>query len=275
MSDNASAPTTPAPPTPLTLLGLGAMGTALARTWLAAGHPLTVWNRSPGRSTELALRGARVAATAADAVAASPLVVTCLLDDASVREALADADLTGKDLVDLTTSTPAESHARAVWAAGRGARFLDGGIMAVPPMIGAPDAGGYVLYSGTRALFDEHREVLAVPAATRYVGAEVGLAALYDVALLSAMTAMFAGARHAFALVAEAGVDEKEFGGLLADRLAAMAPATAGFGAATSAEDATSPAVVEAGDAALLRTARERGVDTALLIASAGSVAGI
>ncbi|NEE62006.1 NAD(P)-dependent oxidoreductase, partial [Streptomyces sp. SID8455] len=84
-------PTTPAPPAPLTLLGLGAMGTALARTWLAAGHPLTVWNRSPGRSTELALRGARVAATAADAVAASPLVVTCLLDDASVREALADA----------------------------------------------------------------------------------------------------------------------------------------------------------------------------------------
>lgn len=141
MSDNASAPTTP---TPLTLLGLGAMGTALARTWLAAGHPLTIWNRSPGRSTELALRGARVAATAADAVAASPLVVTCLLNDASVREALADADLTGKDLVDLTTSTPAESHARAVWAAGRGARFLDGGIMAVPPMIGAPDAGGYV-----------------------------------------------------------------------------------------------------------------------------------
>lgn len=141
-------------------------------------------------------------------------------------------------------------------------------------MIGAPDAGGYVLYSGTRALFDEHREVLAVPAATRYVGTEVGLAALYDVALLSAMTAMFAGARHAFALVEEAGVDEKEFGGLLADWLAAMAPATAGFGAAPSAEDATSPAVAEAGDAALLRTARERGVDTALLIASAGSVAG-
>jgi len=32
--------------TPITLLGLGDMGTALARAWLAAGHPLTVWNRS-------------------------------------------------------------------------------------------------------------------------------------------------------------------------------------------------------------------------------------
>ncbi len=177
------------------------MGAALARTWLAAGHPLTVWNRSPGRSAELALRGARVADTAAEAVAASPLVVTCLLDDASVREALADADLTGKDLVDLTTSTPAESRSRAAWAAGRGARFLDGGIMAVPPMIGAPGAGGYILYRGPRALFDQHRDVLGVPAETRYAGEDFGLAALYDVALLSAMTAMFAGARHAFALV--------------------------------------------------------------------------
>ncbi|MFF6906046.1 NAD(P)-dependent oxidoreductase [Streptomyces sp. NPDC012389] len=275
MPDNASAPTAPTSPTPLTLLGLGAMGTALARTWLAAGHPLTVWNRSPGRSTELALRGARVADTAADAVAASPLVITCLLDDASVREALADADLTGKDLIDLTTSTPAESRARAAWAAERGARFLDGGIMAVPPMIGAPEAGGYILYSGPRALFDEHRDVLSVPAATRYVGEESGRAALYDVALLSAMTAMFAGARHAFALVENAGVDREEFGGLVAGWLAAMAPATAGFGSAPSAEDVTSPAVVEAGDAALFRTAREQGVDTGLLTASAGAVTGI
>ncbi|SCE60799.1 NAD binding domain of 6-phosphogluconate dehydrogenase [Streptomyces sp. Termitarium-T10T-6] len=190
MSDNTVASTSP---TPLTLLGLGAMGAALARTWLAAGHPLTVWNRSPGRTAELAAAGARVAATAAEAVAASRLVVTCLLDDASVREALAEADLTGRDLVDLTTSTPAESRTRAAWANERGARFLDGGIMAVPPMIGVPEAGGYVFYSGSREVFDAHRETLAVPAATRYVGADPGFAALHDVALLSAMTAMFAG----------------------------------------------------------------------------------
>ncbi|MDQ0696194.1 NAD(P)-dependent oxidoreductase [Streptomyces sp. W4I9-2] len=272
MSDNTFASTRP---TPLTLLGLGAMGVALARTWLAAGHPLTVWNRSPGRSAELAAAGARVAATAAEAVAASPLVVACLLDDASVREALAEADLTGKDLVDLTTSTPAESRTRATWANERGARFLDGGIMAVPPMIGVPEAGGYVFYSGSREVFDAHREVLAVPAATRYVGADPGFAALHDVALLSAMTAMFAGARHAAALVENAGIDRKEFGALLAGWLTAMAPATAAYAGGPVAEDPTSPAVAAAGDAALLRTAQEQGVDTALLIASAGSVSGM
>lgn len=275
MSDTTAAPTPSTSPTPVTLLGLGAMGTALARTWLAAGHPLTVWNRSPGRGAELAREGARVAATAAEAVASSPLVITCLLDDASVRAALADADLTGKDLVDLTTSTPAESRDRAAWANERGARFLDGGIMAIPPMIGVPEAGGYVFYSGSREVFDEHREVLAVPAATKYVGEEFGLAALYDVALLSAMNAMFAGARHAAALVADAEIDQEAFGALVADWLTAMAPATAAYAGGPVPDDPTSAAVAESGDATLLRTAEEQGVDTALLIASAGSMDGM
>ncbi len=189
--------------TPLTLLGLGDMGTALARSWLAAGHPLTVWNRTPAKAGPLVDEGARTAATAAGALesAAGP-VILCLLDDASVGEALDGADLHGKDLINLTTSTPAQARQRARWAQERGARFLDGGIMAVPPMIGRPETGGYVLYSGDHALFERHREALEVPAGARFVGADAGHAALHDVALLSAMTGMFAGLTHAFALVA-------------------------------------------------------------------------
>ena len=49
-------------------------------------------------------------------MAASNLVVVCLLDDASVDEVLAGTDLAGKDLVNLTTSTPAQARARAEWA---------------------------------------------------------------------------------------------------------------------------------------------------------------
>ncbi|CAM5705082.1 Histidinol-phosphate aminotransferase [Streptomyces californicus] len=192
-------------------------------------------------------------------MAASPLVVTCLLDDASVREVLADADLGGRDLVDLTTSTPAESRSRAAWASGRGARFLDGGIMAVPPMVGVPEAGGYVFYSGSREVFDAHREVLAVPAATRYVGADPGLAALQDVALLSAMTAMFAGARHAAALVAEAGIDQKAFGALVAEWLTAMAPSTAAYAGGPAPRTPRARPWRRPGTAALLRTGRRPG----------------
>lgn len=105
MSDNAAREDS-AHKEPVTLLGLGAMGTALADAWLTAGHPLTVWNRNPRRAEPFAARGATVAATAGEAVAAGRLVVLCLLDDDSVDEALAEADLTGRDLVNLTTGTP-------------------------------------------------------------------------------------------------------------------------------------------------------------------------
>jgi 3-hydroxyisobutyrate dehydrogenase-like beta-hydroxyacid dehydrogenase len=256
--------------TSLTVLGLGAMGAALARSWLAAGHPVTVWNRTPARAEALAADGATVARTAAEAVAANRLVVACLLDDASVGTALADADLAGKDLVNLTTGTPAEARDRSAWAAARGARFLDGGIMAVPPMIGVPDSGAYVFYSGSTEAFDEHRATLAVPAGTRYAGEDPGYAALYDVALLSGMTGLFAGVTHAFALVRREDVDLMEFGRLLTDWLAAMGGAVQDTAERLVSGDYTTGVVSNLamqanGNRTMLDTARDQGVDPALI----------
>ncbi|MER6956358.1 NAD(P)-binding domain-containing protein [Streptomyces sp. NPDC000618] len=256
--------------TPVTLLGLGAMGSAMARAWLAAGHPLTVWNRTPARAAALAAQGARVADSAAEAVAASALVVVCLLDDASVDEVLAGADLAGKDLVNLTTSTPAEARARAERARERGARYLDGGIMAVPPMIGVPGAGGYVFYSGSRELFERHRDTLSVPAGTAYVGVDAGFAALHDVALLSAMYGMFAGAAHAFALIRKEDIDPGSLAPLLADWLVAMAPAVHQTAAQLRSGDYTEGVVSNlamqvAGTPTFLHTAEEQGVSPELL----------
>ena len=255
---------------PVTLLGLGAMGTALARAWLAAGHPLTVWNRTPGRAAGLVGEGAKPAGSAAEAVAASGLVVVCLLDDASVGEALADVDLAGKDLVNLTTTTPAEARDRAAWAREHGARYLDGGIMAVPPMIGVPEAGGYVFYSGAEAVFEEHRETLAVPAGTTYVGEDTGHAALHDVALLSAMYGMFAGVHHAFALISKEGIDPVGFAPLLAGWLTAMAQGVHLTADQLRSGDYTKGVVSNlamqvAGTPTFLSTAEQQGVSPELL----------
>ncbi|WP_439679978.1 NAD(P)-binding domain-containing protein [Embleya sp. MST-111070] len=259
------------PRSPLAVLGLGAMGGALARAWLAAGHPVTVWNRTPGRAEPFADAGATVAASAAEAVAAAELVVVCLLDHASVEETLAGVDLAGRDLVDLTTTTPAEARAGAAGAAERGARFLAGGVMAIPPMIGVPGAGCYVFYSGSREVFDTRGDTLAVPAAGRYVGADAGFAALYDVALLSAMTGMFAGLTHAFALVREEAIEPTAFAPLLAEWLTAMAPTAHRTAAQLTTGDyasgVASPLTMQlAGAPTLLRTAAEQGVSPELLL---------
>ncbi|MFF0221803.1 NAD(P)-dependent oxidoreductase [Streptomyces sp. NPDC004629] len=255
---------------PVTLLGLGAMGTALARAWLVAGHPLTVWNRTPARAAALAAEGATVADSAAAAVAANTLLVVCLLDDASVGEALARTDLTGRDLVNLTTGTPAQARARAAWARERGARYLDGGIMAVPPMIGVPQAGGYVLYSGSRELFERHRQTLGVPAGTTYVGQDAGFAALHDIALLSAMYGMFAGAAHAFALIRKEDIDPTSLAPLLADWLVAMAPGVHRTAERLRSGDYTEGVVSRlamqaAGAPTFLSTAAQQGVSPELL----------
>ncbi|MFC5814759.1 NAD(P)-dependent oxidoreductase [Nonomuraea harbinensis] len=259
--------------TPITLLGLGDMGTALAHSWLAAGHPLTVWNRTREKAEPLVRGGARAADTAAEAVAsAAGPVVLCLLDDDSVGETLDGADLNGKDVVNLTTGTPAQAWRRARWVNERGARFLDGGIMAVPPMIGRPETGGYVFYSGDRELFDRHREALEVPAGAEFVGEDPGHAALHDIALLSAMTGMLAGITHAFALVSrEKDLDLARFAGLLAEWLGAMAGSSQEMAAQLASGDYTEGvtsnlAMMAAGNDSLLATARDQGVDPRLLV---------
>ncbi|MFG3244930.1 NAD(P)-dependent oxidoreductase [Streptomyces sp. NPDC048157] len=256
--------------TPVTMLGLGTMGTALARTWLAAGHPLTVWNRTPARAAALAAEGARVADTAAEAVAANALIVLCLLDDTSVDVVLSGTDLADKDLVNLTTSTPAQARARAEWARERGARYLDGGIMAVPPMIGVPETGAYVFYSGSRELFERHQQTLGVPAGTTYVGKNAGFAALHDVALLSAMYGMFAGAAHAFALIRKEDIDPASLAPLLADWLVTMAPAVHQTADQLRSGDYTKGVVSNlamqvAGTPTFLSTAEQQGVSPELL----------
>lgn len=209
----------------VSVLGLGAMGRALAAALLAAGHDVTIWNRTAGRAAGLAEAGAAVASTVEDAVRASPVVIVCLLDEASVREQLdpvADA-LRGRDLVNLTTTTPDEARALATWATCQQAAYVDGGIMAVPAMIGGP--ASLVLYSGDTAGVERHRAVLEAFGRAAYVGTDAGAAAMYDTAMLGAMYAMFAGFEQGGRMVRTAGGTAGALAAMLTPFLQAMAEA--------------------------------------------------
>ncbi|CAL9477057.1 hypothetical protein SUDANB95_02939 [Actinosynnema sp. ALI-1.44] len=180
--------------TPVTVIGLGTMGRALAAAFVAAGHPTTVWNRTPGRAV---VPGATHADTAGDAVAASPLVVACLAHYDATTAALADADLAGRSLVTLNSGTPSGARSTAAWATARGARHLDGAIKNVPDAIGAADTQLY--YSGDETVYAEHEATLRVLGGdTSWLGAEVDLAKLYEYAvggtLLPALLGFFQGA---------------------------------------------------------------------------------
>ncbi len=144
----------------VSVIGLGAMGSALAAALLQRGMAVTVWNRSANKADPLIAKGASRAANVADAVSTSKLVIVCLLNYDTVHEALGSAGdaLKGRALVNLTNGTPAQAREMAKWAKGLGALYLDGGIMAIPPMIGQP--GALILYSGSRTVFEAHGTAL-------------------------------------------------------------------------------------------------------------------
>ncbi len=73
-------------------LGLGQMGTAMALRLIAAGHELSVWNRSEARTEPLAREGAIVAGTPAEAELGADAVITMLFDDAAHEEVLFGAN---------------------------------------------------------------------------------------------------------------------------------------------------------------------------------------
>jgi 3-hydroxyisobutyrate dehydrogenase-like beta-hydroxyacid dehydrogenase len=223
----------------VSVLGLGAMGTALAGALVKAGYATTCWNRSPGKADGLVAQGAEAAATADDAVRAGRLVIACLLDHASVHEVLdpLTTELAGRTLVNVTTTSPAQSRELADWAARAGVSYLDGGIMAVPDMIGGP--GSSVLYSGSAEVFDEYKPLLELWGTSTYFGEDAGLASLYDLALLAGMYVMFAGFAHGAAMVAPAGVTAREFAALATPWLAAMTGALEGFAAVVDGGDYT------------------------------------
>jgi 3-hydroxyisobutyrate dehydrogenase len=69
----------------VTFLGLGLMGSGMAGRLLAAGFPLTVYNRNPERAAGLAAKGARMASSAREAAEEADVIVSMLADDDACR----------------------------------------------------------------------------------------------------------------------------------------------------------------------------------------------
>ncbi|MER5500938.1 MULTISPECIES: NAD(P)-dependent oxidoreductase [unclassified Streptomyces] len=192
---------------PVTVIGLGLMGQALAGAFLKAGHPTTVWNRTAAKADRLVAEGAQSAPTVDAALKASPLAVICLTDYAAVHELLgADGVVpAGTTLVNLTSGDSAGAREAARWADRIGARYLDGAIMAVPPVIGTAEA--VILHSGPQEDFEAHRSTLEALGTVTHLGADHGLAALYDVAGLAMMWSVLNAWLQGTALLRTAGVD--------------------------------------------------------------------
>ncbi len=114
----------------ITLIGTGLMGVPMSRNLLKAGYDLTVWNRTISRAEPLASDGARVAASAVDAVRGAEIVITmlsdgiasgALIDDPDVQAALSP----GAIWLDMSSTKPAHARAQAETLVKLGFGHLD------------------------------------------------------------------------------------------------------------------------------------------------------
>ena len=189
--------------TTISLLGLGAMGARMAERLGAAGHTLTIWNRTPERATEVADRtGAAVATNPAAAADGADVVISMVRDDEASRDVWLGPDgvvaSLGPHSLAIESSTLSRRFvlelADAVRATGAG--FVEAPVVGSRPQA---EAGAlFVLAGGPSDSIERARPVLeAYGAAVRHVG-EVGDAAVMKLAINS----LFAGQVALYAEVA-------------------------------------------------------------------------
>jgi 3-hydroxyisobutyrate dehydrogenase len=195
------------------LLGVGIMGSAMARNLLKAGLPTTVWDRSAAALSPLAAAGATAAASVADAVRDANVVITMLptaevvrsvvLDDASALAALRSGAV-WVQMGTIGTDATAEIGARL-------ARERPDVLFVDAPVSGSkgPAESGklLILASGPAAAQSLLGPVFAVLGrATVWLG-EAGLGSKMKLVINAYMATLIEGVAEALELAARLGID--------------------------------------------------------------------
>lgn len=180
----------------ISVLGLGRMGTAMARRFLAQGHQVTVWNRTPSRSEELAAEGAVAARSPARAVDGAQLVVTMLSDAAAVTTVLTGPDGAaphlGTDTVLAQMSTiGTEATAELAAALPPSVRLLDAPVKGSVPQV--RDGVLTIFTGGADADIDAAADVLSQLGTIRRcggIGTGSAVKLVVNAAMISAVAAL-------------------------------------------------------------------------------------
>ena len=203
----------------VSVIGLGNMGSVLARALLENGRVVTIWNRSPEKAAPLVEKGAALVPNADSAIAASPLIIVCVTNYAASNRILSEAgtDLSGKLLVQFTTGTPQDARANEAWAHEHGAEYLDCAIAGGPESIGTPDA--HILLSGSEAAFQKAESILRLLASNLdYKGEPIGLASAWDMAMLMRFYGMFLSLFHSVQICQAEGIPLEQYINLLGEQ---------------------------------------------------------
>ena len=140
------------------VIGLGAMGSRIARRLIDAGQDVIVWNRTPAKAAGFP----RVAATAAEAAREAEVTITMLANPQALRKVTAEIEPNA--LIEMSTVGPATVHELAA----RIPRLLDA------PVLGsrseAEQGTLHVFVGGPRELYERYEPLLATLGTVHHVG---------------------------------------------------------------------------------------------------------
>src|SRR5471030_666005 len=194
-------------------IGLGVMGKPMAKHLIAAGHRLTVHNRSRGAVDELVAAGATAAASPAEVAKASTIVITMLPDTPDVERVLTAADgvlaglQKGAIVIDMSSISPVATERLETLVVEKGGSMLDAPVSGGE--IGAINAQLSIMVGGDEAAFTRMKPILAAmgnPEKIIHIGRS-GAGQICKICNQVAIGGALAGVSEAFALAKKAGVD--------------------------------------------------------------------
>ena len=200
---------------PLGFLGVGLMGTPMALNLLAADIPMLVWNRSPGKVSELVAAGATAAATPAEVFAGCETVIMMLatpdaIDAVLQRSSSAFAEMVGGKLVISTgTASPAYSAQLAQAIERAGGRYVEAPVSGSKQQ--AQDKQLVAMVAGSPADVAEARGILQPICRETFDCGAIPGGLTMKLAVNHFMIVMVSGLAEAFHFAGAAGLDPAAF----------------------------------------------------------------
>jgi 3-hydroxyisobutyrate dehydrogenase-like beta-hydroxyacid dehydrogenase len=193
--------------TDISVIGLGAMGSALAATLLANGYQVTVWNRSPAKAEPLQVAGAALAESAEAALAASPATIICIKSHVQTIKLLQGSGtaLDGKTVIELSTGGAEEAEKLAAMLSQNGASWMIGIINAYPTAIGKAET--VLTMVGEPATWQSWQQAITtLGGSSRHVGTEPGMLAALFAALFTTRQGFMFGMIYGGLVCKQAGI---------------------------------------------------------------------
>jgi len=204
----------PIPARDVAFLGLGVMGDPMAGHLAAAGHRVTVYNRTAAKAADwVARNGGKSARTPAEAARGAELVFACVGNDDDLRSVTTGADgafagmKKGAIFVDHTTASAAVARELAAAAAAKGLGFVDAPVSG--GNVGATNGALTVMCGGEPAAFAAARPVAMAFAKAMTLLGPSGSGQLAKMVNQIAIAGLVQGLSEAIAFGARAGLDMK------------------------------------------------------------------